>query len=270
MDIDTTDGFQHGVVKRIITRQGITLKELARISGWSYQNLGRFLNFKSIPTVENKLDLYNTLKSMDKDLLYDDLYPRNYEVAQQIFAPKVRKKEIDIETIARYNNSIELIDFDTEDRILSNILSQNIRGVLYSGILNNRQETVIKMLFGIEDLERSLKEIAVEFGCTVNNIKALLKKTYGRLSNYLIIYRLDYPIVPGFKKELSDRKRNLKKFTAHAQDTKEIVSENYIEVSDPPPKKKVKKSKVIDPDAKIKKERRIRARYAMRLLKWHL
>jgi DNA-binding CsgD family transcriptional regulator len=269
LDIDTTEGFQHGVVKRIITRQGITLKELARISGWSYQNLGRFLNFKSIPTVENKLDLYNTLKSMNKDLMYDDLYPRNYGVAQQIFAPIVRKKEIDIETIARYNNSIELIDFDTEDRILSSIISKDIRRVLYSGILNNRQETIVKMLFGIEDRERSLKEIADEFGCTVNNIKALLKKAYGKLSNYLIKYRIDYPRLHDFKKELSDREKNLKRFTAHAQDTKEI-SENYIEVPDQPPRKKVKECKVIDPDALIKRERRTRAQYAMRALRWRL
>jgi hypothetical protein len=84
---------------RVVLRHGITVKQLSQMCGWSYQNLRGFLNFRSFPKKENKEELFTCLKRLDPDITYEEVFPKEFKIAQKVFHSTTRITDIPLDQI---------------------------------------------------------------------------------------------------------------------------------------------------------------------------
>jgi len=167
---NSNDGlfYQHGRIVRVLESHSMTIMDLAKKCGWSYQNLRGYINFRS-NTRENNAKLYRALKDLDPKISFDEVFPKDYDRVKYTLFPKPRTLYnppedcllyVDPDTIAVQDDSILQLEDKLELEKLN--LKKRLSDIEYFIITNYK--------------EMSLKELASLYGKSETAIVLAVKR----------------------------------------------------------------------------------------------
>ena len=117
MEIQAKLSFKHGRIMRIADSIGVSIKELAQMCGWDYQNLLAFVSFKRLSKCEDHESLFHTLRNIDSTLTEEDIFPELYDRVKGALHTRVSVKDIPLENLLSCNPDMFAIEDRTENRV---------------------------------------------------------------------------------------------------------------------------------------------------------
>lgn len=185
-------------VMAILYDKGLTVKELAALCGWDYQNLRNYLSFRtSSPKKDSIASLLTSLKTLDPTLTEEDCFPPNYgEIAKTLWVPlpsqKTKRSEIPDEALVPIDETMPIESHEKE--VLSKLdyrkLFRHIRNVL-----EDQEYFILTSYYGIGTDRLTLEGIGEKLNLTRERVRVKLGNTLRKLESNKRIRPYDpYPL----------------------------------------------------------------------------
>jgi RNA polymerase sigma factor (sigma-70 family) len=158
---------KHGIIFNYMLENNLTFEEFRKQIGISKSTLEKMVNFKWVPTKNNPIVVEKLTKFFDctieklfpKEIV--DLIEADSEIAKMLQSDQIITKEVEL-VYLNFEEMLQLesspYDQEIEDEVFKKELQTDVEKVLKS--LTSREETVVKMYFGIGDNdEHTLEEI---------------------------------------------------------------------------------------------------------------
>jgi hypothetical protein len=165
-------------IMKVLRDKHLSIRKLATLCNWHYQNLDNFLSFKSIPRSENKESLVKVLQNLDPTISQDDIFLVSKGITK-LFKdlPEMTSEERDELGFDELQLEIENADKSIEDEI---DLHDFFKRLESNKILTPIQVQVLKLYYGIGCSEHALDEIAQILKKTSERVRQIKDKA-GRI-----------------------------------------------------------------------------------------
>lgn len=186
--------FKHGIIMEILEKYGITIKQLSTMCGWNYNSLVQFIGLRvnAGQGPNNRDKLFQVLYKMEPGITYEDIFPENLKTAVEVFGHTRKSiKDIPIDRMLQYNNSIPLEQKSHENEILEEVDKEIFYEALNS--LPPRNQMVLRMIYGIGyDREYTLREIGEKINRTQELVRRIRNKSQKMIWQYIYEHRSSF------------------------------------------------------------------------------
>ena len=181
MEIQAKLSFKHGRIVRILDSAGITIKGLARMCEWDYQNLLAFVSFKRFPKCEDKNSLFQVLSTIDPTVTEEEVFPEHYDKVKGALHTRVSVKDIPIENLLPSTNGMYQIENSCEDQTLFNVGFEKAFLEIKRN-LTKREVEIIEMHYGLGGKKpHTFKEIGKKIMLSEARVQQIKDKSLRKL-----------------------------------------------------------------------------------------
>lgn len=186
MKIQAILNFKNASIVEILQKHNITIKKLAEITGINYITLRSIVRFKHNCSEKTKLKLIKGLQEIEPDIKYNDVFPKEYKEAVNIFGTtKKETKDIPKELMIRMDDMREkiLIESDIEQKLIEDDNKKMVLAIF--SILSKKEEFILSKYFGInEDRNYTFKEIGNKYNVTSDNIRQIMIRAMRKIKHH--------------------------------------------------------------------------------------
>ena len=181
MEIQAKLSFKHGRIVRILDSARITIKDLARMCEWDYQNLLAFVSFKRLPKCEDKNSLFQVLSTIDPTVTESEVFPKHYDKVKGALHTRVSVKDIPVENLLPFTNEMHQIENSCEGQTLFNVGFEKAF-LEIKRTVSKREVEIIEMYYGLGGKKpHTLEEIGKKVMLTRDRVRQIRDRSLRKL-----------------------------------------------------------------------------------------
>lgn len=175
--------FKHGIMVKFLQDKKMTIKTLASLADINEAAVGRLVRFKGKLNKENQEKLLKAMKVLKSDICKDDIFPDDLSKAIEVFNEnRIVTKDIDLSKAIPVSNIAGYIAGPESDPDI-NIKQMDDKKIINKvlNIVSDKEKEVIKIWYGLDGKDRTLKEIGEHFNLHHSRIRQIKIKALRKM-----------------------------------------------------------------------------------------